>query len=148
MVAEIKLRTDFDQNSVICLAGKTTDLKLKKKLVALGLVYAGSCRKDIAQITGVTPQAIRDWIIRFNECGLDGLVNKKPPGRSPKLNTNDLIRLKQIINLEQYKNQRKKILNKQVVCLVKDQIGIELTEPSISRIIKKISVSDQKITVS
>ena len=38
MVAEIKLRTDFDQNSVIGLAGKTTDLKLKKKLVALGRI--------------------------------------------------------------------------------------------------------------
>src|SRR5262249_56155435 len=31
-------------------------------------------------------QTLRDWVIRFNEQGADGLINIPSPGMSPKLN--------------------------------------------------------------
>jgi transposase len=32
------------------------------------------------------PQIVRDWVLRFNAWGADGLIDRKPPGGSPKLN--------------------------------------------------------------
>ena len=34
---------------------------------------------------GVTRQIIRDWVVRFNAHGPEGLVNRKPPGQPSKL---------------------------------------------------------------
>lgn len=34
----------------------------------------------------MTVQIVRDWVVRFNERGLDGLINGKAPGERAKLN--------------------------------------------------------------
>lgn len=33
----------------------------------------------------MTLQIIRDWVVRFNAAGLEGLVDRKPPGSPPRL---------------------------------------------------------------
>jgi putative transposase len=38
-----------------------------------------------AKIGGMDRQTLRDWVIRFNEQGLDGLINKSSPGAPGKL---------------------------------------------------------------
>lgn len=41
---------------------------------------------DAARIASVTLQIVRDWVLRFNEHGPAGLINRKAPGSSSKLN--------------------------------------------------------------
>ena len=36
---------------------------------------------------GMDRQTLRDWVIRFNEQGPDGLINIPSPGVPPKLNS-------------------------------------------------------------
>ena len=45
----------------------------------------GSSREEAAKIGGMDRQTLRDWVIRFNEEGPDGLVNKSSPGAPGKL---------------------------------------------------------------
>ena len=45
----------------------------------------GSSREEAAKIGGMDRQTLRDWVIRFNEEGPDGLVNKSSPGAPSKL---------------------------------------------------------------
>src|SRR5271155_2065586 len=45
----------------------------------------GSSREQAAKIGGMARQTLRDWVIRFNEQGPDGLVNKLSPGAPGKL---------------------------------------------------------------
>jgi len=42
-------------------------------------------REEAAEIGGMDRQTLRDWVIRFNEEGPDGLVNKSSPGAPGKL---------------------------------------------------------------
>ena len=42
-------------------------------------------RTAAAVIGGVTLQVIRDWVLRFNAAGPDGLKTRKAPGQRPKL---------------------------------------------------------------
>jgi transposase len=41
---------------------------------------------EAAKIGGVGLQIIRDWVLRFNAHGPDGLLDRKPPGQPSKLN--------------------------------------------------------------
>lgn len=46
----------------------------------LAEIYDGGSRSDAARIGGVGLQIVRDWVLRFNAEGPDGLVNGKAPG--------------------------------------------------------------------
>ena len=50
------------------------------RLLAIAAVLAVS-REQAAKIVGMDRQTLRDWVIRFNEQGPDGLVNKPSPGK-------------------------------------------------------------------
>ena len=34
----------------------------------------------------MTLQIVRDWVLKFNAHGPDGLIDRKPPGQPPRLN--------------------------------------------------------------
>lgn len=48
-------------------------------------IYDGATRTEAVRIGGVTPQIVRDWVLKFNAAGLDGLVDRKAPGPPPRL---------------------------------------------------------------
>ena len=55
-------------------------------MLALAEIYDGRSRSDAARIGGVTLQIVRDWVVRFNAQGPDGLLDGKAPGKLPLLN--------------------------------------------------------------
>jgi transposase len=54
-------------------------------LIALAEVYDGRRRSEAARLAGVGLQIIRDWVLRFNAEGPDGLIDRKSPGPERKL---------------------------------------------------------------
>ena len=54
--------------------------------MALAAIYDGATRTEAAKIGGVTLQIIRDWVVKFNAHGPDGLIDRKAPGQPPRLN--------------------------------------------------------------
>jgi transposase len=86
MAAAIGLREDLDGLALRGLAKKTRDGNRIRRLLALAEIYDGGSRGDAARIGGVGLQTIRDWVLRFNARGPDGLIDGKAPGRVPKLN--------------------------------------------------------------
>jgi transposase len=86
MGSAIALRADFDGPALRRLARTTKDAAQARRLLALAEIYDGGSRTDAARIGGVTLQIIRDWVLRFNARGPDGLINRKAPGNRPKLN--------------------------------------------------------------
>ena len=85
MAAPIDLRNDFDSVSLRRLAKRTRDATQSRRLLALAEVYDGGSRTDASRIGGVGLQIIRDWVLRFNARGPDGLVDGKSPGAPSKL---------------------------------------------------------------
>ena len=86
MAVPIALREDFDGPGLRRLARATKDAAQARRLLALAEIYDGGSRTDAARIGGVTLQIIRDWVLRFNSRGPDGLITRKAPGNRPKLN--------------------------------------------------------------
>jgi transposase len=54
-------------------------------LLAVAAIYDGAARTQAAEIAGVTLQIIRDWVVKFNASGPEGLIDRKAPGRAPRL---------------------------------------------------------------
>src|SRR6186997_584182 len=57
-----------------------------RRLLALAAIYDGASRAEAAEIGGVTRQIIRDWVLKFNTDGPDGLIDRKAPGQPSRLN--------------------------------------------------------------
>jgi hypothetical protein len=81
----VALRTDFDAVGVRRLAKKSKDSAQARRLLALAAIYDGASRTEAAKITGVTLQIIRDWVVKFNTSGPEGLIERKAPGPPPRL---------------------------------------------------------------
>jgi transposase len=82
----IPLRADFDAPQLRAAARRTKDGPQARRLLALGAIYDGASRSEAARIGGVTLQIVRDWVVKFNASGPDGLVDRKAPGQPARLN--------------------------------------------------------------
>src|SRR3984885_16049831 len=79
------VRVVFEAVQLRGLARRTKDGPQARRLLALAAIYDGARRSEAAKIGGVGLQIIRDWVLRFNARGPDGLLDGKAPGRPSKL---------------------------------------------------------------
>jgi transposase len=82
----IALRTDFDSVTVRSAARNAKDGAQARRLLALAAIYEGASRTEAARLGSVTVQIVRDWVVKFNATGPEGLIDKKAPGKPPRLN--------------------------------------------------------------
>src|SRR3954447_20265000 len=81
----IALRADYDAAGLRAFARRTKDAPQARRLLALAAIYDGATRTQAARIGGVTLQIVRDWVVKFNGSGPDGLIDRKAPGQPSKL---------------------------------------------------------------
>lgn len=85
MAAPVPLRGDYDGPGLRSLTRTSSDTNQTRRLLALALIYDGGKRQAAATAGGVTLQVVRDWVLRFNAEGPAGLIDRKAPGKVPKL---------------------------------------------------------------
>jgi len=81
MGSAIGLREDFDGADLRRLARASKSANQARRLLALAEIYDGGSRNAAARIGGVGLQIVRDWVVRFNARGPDGLLDGKAPGK-------------------------------------------------------------------
>lgn len=81
----IAVRTDYTSGEVRRLAQRSKNAAQARRLLAIAAVLDGASRQEAATIGGMDRQTLRDWVIRFNEQGPDGLINLPSPGAPAKL---------------------------------------------------------------
>src|SRR5271154_658964 len=74
----IPLRADFNARMVRAAARRSKDGPQARRLLALAAIYEGATRTEASKIGGVTLQIIRDWVLKFNAHGPEGLIDRKP----------------------------------------------------------------------
>src|SRR3982750_1834448 len=82
----VPLRTDFNAATLRAIARRTKDGPQARRLLALAAIYEGATRSEAARIGGVTLQIVRDWVLKFNAQGPQGLIDRKAPGQPSRLN--------------------------------------------------------------
>ena len=86
MGSAIRLRDDFVVTSLRQLARQSKSANQARRLLALVEIYDGGSRTSTARIGGMGLQIVRDWVVRFNAQGPEGLLDGKAPGRQSLLN--------------------------------------------------------------
>jgi len=81
----LPLRADFDAAALRAAARRSKNAAQARRLLALAAVYDGGRRTDAARIGGVTLQIVRDWVVKFNAAGPDGLIDRKASGQPSRL---------------------------------------------------------------
>jgi len=97
MAAPLRLRMDFTAGDLRRHARQTRDANQARRLLALAAVYEGGSRSDAARIGGVGLQIVRDWVVRFNAQGPDGLIDRRAPGPTPLMSPTQRRALAEVI---------------------------------------------------
>jgi transposase len=97
MAVAVPLRTDLDAAQLRALAKQSRDADQTRRLLALAAISEGASRTEAAQIGCVTLQIVRDWVLRFNARGPEGLLTGRAPGAPSRLNSQHRQALEAII---------------------------------------------------
>ena len=90
-------RTDHSAEALRALAGGCRDGAQVRRILALALVIEGASRLEAARQTGMDRQTLRDWVHRYNEAGIDGLVSRPIPGRPLSLTPEQMKQLREVV---------------------------------------------------
>ena len=95
----IAVRRDYTSGTLRRLAQLTKNAAQTCRLLAIAAVFDGASREEAAKIGGMDRQTLRDWVIRFNEQGPDGLINIPSPGAPAKLDETHKAFLARIVEM-------------------------------------------------
>jgi len=136
----IRLRADYSGDDLRALAKRSKDANQTRRLLSLASIYGGGNRTDAAQIGGVGLQIIRDWVIRFNETGPEGLINRKAPGGKPFLTPDQTRDLAKAVEAgpKPYIDGVVRWRLKDLVHWVYQEFGVSMSEAGMSRMLKRL----------
>ncbi len=139
----LSLRSNFNAETVRGLAKRSRDGYQARRLLALAAIYDGMSRQDAARVGGMDRQTLRDWVIRFNEEGPDGLADRYRSGRPRRLTDAQLTELEEIVRagpdqaIHGVVRWRRVDLKK----VIKDSFGVDYSERGVGALLKRLSFS-------
>ncbi len=133
-------RTELSAEELRGQARRVQDGDQACRLVALALVLEGASRTAAARAGGMDRQTLRDWVIRYNEAGVDGLRDRPRSGRRPRLNGAQLAELSRLVeegpDVEVHRVVRWRCVDLQAE--IKARFDVELSERQIGRLLGQL----------
>jgi putative transposase len=96
-MAALRIRKDRTPVMLRKLAKAEEDARVARRMLAIANALDGMNREAAAQTAGMDRQTLRDWVIRYNENGIDGLLDRWDGGRPPRLEPDELAELYAIV---------------------------------------------------
>jgi transposase len=139
----IAVRSDYSSAELRRLAKKSWDGAQARRLLAIAAVLDGAWRADAARAGGMDRQTLRDWVIRFNERGPQGLLNTPSPGASPKLKAEHKAFLSRLVEEGPIPAVHGVVRWRacDLVALVYGEFGLAVSDDTIYRALKELGFS-------
>jgi len=124
----------------------TTNWKEERRKRAWVLHQEGWSQKKIAEVLGVTPGAVSQWIKRGLKDGADGLLHPKVPGRPSRLKPTERQHLKELLaqGAESFGFQGAVWTCARVAKVIEREFGVHYHPAHVSRILDKMGWTPQK----
>ncbi len=142
----LAIRTDLEAAALRRLARRERDGRVSSRLIALANVLDGMSREAAARAAGMDRQTLRDWVIRFNTEGVDGLRDQPRSGRRPWMSEGQQAALKAIV-LRGPDPERDGVSAWRIVDLCRiaeERFGVAYREGGMLRLVKALDLSWQK----
>jgi transposase len=133
-------RTDLSAGDLRAAARRTEDSDQARRLLALALVMEGSTRTVAARSAGMDRQTLRDWVIRYNAEGVEGLRDRLRPGRPGQLSEAQLAELARLVeagpDIDMHGVVRWRCVDLQAQ--IKQRFEVEISERHVGRLLKRL----------
>jgi transposase len=96
-MSALSIRRDCTPAVLRKLAKGESDARITRRILAIANALDGMSREAAAQAAGMDRQTLCDWVIRYNEDGLDGLADRARDGRPPKLDAEEKAELYRLV---------------------------------------------------
>jgi transposase len=146
MGAPLPIRDDLPVAHLRRLARQETNGRVACRLLALANVLAGMSREAAAGRAGMDRQTLRDWVIRFNAEGIEGLRDRPKSGRPTWLNEGQQAAFKALV-LRGPDPERDGVSSwraKDLCRIVEDRFGVAYSENGMLRLLHDLGLSWQK----
>ena len=146
MGAAIAIRADIPAAELRRLARQERNGRVACRLLALANALDGMSRAQAARQAGMDRQTLRDWVMRFNVEGIEGLRDRPKSGRPTWLDDGQLAALKALV-LRGPDPERDGVSTwraKDLCRIVEDRFGVSYTENGMLGLLHDLGLSWQK----
>jgi transposase len=139
----LALRQDFTAHDLRREARISKDGDQVRWLLAIAMIYDGASRAEAAQHANADVQTLRDWVIRFNAEGIDGLKRRPHPGRPPKLAPDKQAKLAAIVLMGPCEDWDEVVRYRLVDIkkMTREHFNVDVCENTISSYLKRNDLS-------
>lgn len=96
-MAALEIRKDRTPTVLRKLAKAEADTRVARRMLAIANALDGMSREEAARSAGMDRQTLRDWVVRYNEHGIDGLADRWGDGRPPTFDGQEQAELMRIV---------------------------------------------------
>ena len=140
------IRQDIAAEELRRLARQESDGRVACRLLGVANALDGMSREQAARQAGMDRQTLRDWVIRFNAEGVEGLRDRPKSGRRPWLDEGQLATFKALV-LRGADPERDGVSTwraKDLCRLVEQRFGVVYSENGMLRLLHDLDLSWQK----
>ena len=146
MGAAVPIRDDIPAAALRRSARQEGDGRVACRLLGRAHVVDGMSRERAARQAGMDRQTLRDWVIRFNAEGVEGLRDRRRSGRPPWLDEGQLAAFKALV-LRGPDPERDGVSTwraKDLCRIVAQRCGVRYAENGMLRLLHDLGLSWQK----
>jgi transposase len=146
MAEALPIREDIPAEELRRLARRESNGRVASRLLALANALDGMARGQAARQAGMDRQTLRDWVVRFNAEGMDGLRDRPKSGRPVWLDDGQLAALKALV-LRGPDPERDGISTwraRDLCRIVERRCGVRYSENGMLRLLHDLGLSWQK----
>ncbi len=142
----LSIRRDRTAAVLRKLARAEPDARIGRRMLAIASALEGMSRDAAAKCAGMDRQTLRDWVIRYNAHGLDGLSDRWGDGRPPKLTCEERAELLRIVlaGPDPETSGLSAFTREDLVHICEERFGKHLHATSMGRILRELGLSRQK----
>lgn len=144
-MAALTIRGDRTPVMLRKLAKAEGNTRVARRLLAIANALSGMSRKEAAEAAGMDRQTLRDWVIRYNAHGLDGLYDCWGEGRPPRFEAHEQAELvRTVLEGPDPESGLSAFTREDLVRLCEARFGKTFHPASLGRLLKRLGLSRQK----
>lgn len=127
------------------IAKSEADPRVGRRLLAIANALSGMSRKEAAEAAGMDRQTLRDWVLRYNAHGPDGLYDCWGDGRPPRLAPEEQAELIRIVLAGPGAESGLSAFTREDLARIcETRFGKSFHPASMGRLLKRLGFSRQK----
>jgi transposase len=133
-------RKDQTASELRRAATRTDNADAARRMLALAHVLDGRSRGEAAELCGMDRQILRDWVVRYNAEGLEGVYDRPHPGAKPRLSQDQQMQVAQWVRQGPTLSEHGVVRWRRIDLAheIEKHFGVQLAERSVGSLLRRL----------